>query len=87
MANIKSQVKRIKQAEKARLRNKDTKSEIKTYINKFERTVAAGDKEAAQPLLVKVVKLLDKAAAKNIIHPNNAANKKSRLMKKLNSLS
>lgn len=86
LANIKSQIKRNKQAEIAHLRNKGSKSEIKTYISKFEKTVAAGDKENAKSTLDKAIKTLDKAAAKGVIHPNNAANKKSRLAKKLNTL-
>ena len=86
MANIKSQIKRNRQAEKAHLRNKSAKSAIKTYISKFEKAVADGDKDAAQPAYKTAVKSLDKAAATGVIHQNNAANKKSRLTKKLSSL-
>lgn len=86
LANIKSQIKRDKQSEKARLRNRGAKSEIKTYIGKFETAAAAGDKEAAAPALARSIKLLDKAAMNNVIHANTAANKKSSLMKRFNSL-
>ncbi|MEW5706542.1 MAG: 30S ribosomal protein S20 [Actinomycetota bacterium] len=86
MANIKSQIKRIKVAERQRLRNKSTKSALKTYTTKFNNAVEAGDRETAEALLKTVIKKLDKAAEKGIIHKNNAANKKSKLMKKFNRM-
>lgn len=86
MANIKSQIKRNKQSESARLRNKSAKSALKTHITKFEKAVAATDKEAAKTAMNTAIQALDKAAARKMIHPNNAANKKSRLAKSLKSL-
>ncbi|GIG27549.1 30S ribosomal protein S20 [Cellulomonas marina] len=86
MANIKSQIKRIKTAEKARLRNKAVKSELKTYVRKVREAVAGGDKEAAGSALVVASKKLDKAVSKGVIHANQAANKKSALAKAVNGL-
>ncbi|HEX21465.1 MAG TPA: 30S ribosomal protein S20 [Actinobacteria bacterium] len=86
MANIKSQIKRNKQSEVARQRNKKSKSALKTYINKFEETIAGKDKKAAKDALTQAVSRLDKAASKGLIHHNNAAVKKSRLTKKFNAL-
>ena len=85
MANIKSQIKRNLQNEKARVRNKAVKSEIKTRVKVAVTAVESGaeDSEAAVRL---AVKRLDKAAAKGIIHKNQAANRKSRLMKRLNRI-
>jgi small subunit ribosomal protein S20 len=82
MANIKSQIKRNKQNEVRRLRNKATRSEIKTRVKAAVATAQAAPEEAAEALRV-AVKRLDKAAAKGIIHKNQAANRKSRLMKRL----
>ncbi|MBI4743994.1 MAG: 30S ribosomal protein S20 [Actinobacteria bacterium] len=87
MANIKSQIKRIKTSEKRRLRNKSNKSALKTYISNFEIALEESDKEKAGITLKRAVKEIDKAAAKKIIHLNNAANKKSKLVKKFNTLS
>lgn len=86
MANIKSQIKRIGQSEKARLRNKSVKSEMKTNILNLNKAITGNDKAAAETQLKKAVKSLDKAAAGNVIHKKNAANKKSLLTKKYNSL-
>ncbi|GII98171.1 small subunit ribosomal protein S20 [Sediminihabitans luteus] len=86
MANIKSQIKRIKTNEKARLRNKAVKSELKTHIRRVRETVAAGDKDAANAALVVASKKLDKAVSKGVIHQNQAANKKSALAKAVNAL-
>ena len=87
MPNIKQQEKRMRQAEKRRMRNKSRKSEIKTYIRRFEAALQRGDREQCQLYLAKAVKALDKAAGDGIIHRNNAANRKSRLMRKFNALS
>lgn len=86
MANIKSQIKRNKQSAAARQRNKSSKSALKTYLNNFEQTVAGKDKQAAKEALMQAVSSLDKAAAKGVIHRNNAAIKKSRLTRKFNAL-
>ena len=82
MANIKSQIKRIKTNEKARLRNKSTKSSLKTSIRKFREAADAGDVATATELMRTASKQLDKAASKGVIHANQAANRKSALMKR-----
>ena len=86
MANIKSQLKRIKTNEKARLRNKSVKSSVKTAIRKFREAAEAGDKDKAIVLLRDASKKLDKAASKGVIHANQAANKKSAMAKRANQL-
>ena len=86
MANIKSQLKRIKTNEKARLRNKSVKSSLKTAIRKFREAAEAGDKAKALELLQDASRKLDKAATKGVIHTNQAANKKSAMAKRVNSL-
>ena len=86
VANIKSQIKRIKTNEKARLRNKAAKSEIKTRIKTALEGAGTGDEASAEQLRVAVRKL-DKAAAKGIIHRNQAANRKSALMHKIAAIS
>ena len=86
MANIKSQLKRIKTNEKARLRNKSVKSSLKTAIRKFREAAEAGDKDKALELLQDASRKLDKAATKGVIHPNQAANKKSAMALRANNL-
>ncbi|QMU68178.1 30S ribosomal protein S20 [Streptacidiphilus sp. P02-A3a] len=79
MANIKSQIKRIKTNEKARQRNKAVKSSLKTAVRKAREAMEAGDVEKAVALTREANKKLDKAASKGVIHKNQAANKKSAL--------
>ena len=86
MANIKSQIKRIRTNEKARLRNKAVKSELRTHIRRVREAIAGGDKDAATVALVTASKKLDKAVSKGVIHQNQAANKKSALAKQVGSL-
>jgi small subunit ribosomal protein S20 len=86
MANIKSQIKRIKTNEKRRLRNKSVKSSVKTAIRKFREAAEAGDKEKADILLRDASRKLDKAAGKGVIHRNQAANKKAAMAKRANQL-
>lgn len=86
MANIKSQIKRIRTNEKARLRNKAVKSELKTQVRHVREAVAAGDKEAATAALATASRHLDKAASKGVIHLNQAANRKSALAKQVAAL-
>ncbi len=86
VANIKSQIKRIKTNEKARLRNKAVKSELKTYVRRVREAVAAGDKEAATTAVTAASRKLDKAVSKGVIHANQAANRKSAIAKLVNSL-
>ncbi|GAA2088858.1 30S ribosomal protein S20 [Streptomyces albiaxialis] len=86
MANIKSQIKRIKTNEKARQRNKAVKSELKTAIRRTREAVAAGDATKAAEAQKVAAKKLDKAASKGVLHKNNAANKKAALAKHVASL-
>ncbi|NGO14556.1 30S ribosomal protein S20 [Streptomyces sp. HC44] len=86
MANIKSQIKRIKTNEKARLRNKAVKSSLKTAIRKAREAAAAGDVEKATVAAREAARKLDKAASKGVIHKNQAANKKSALASQVASL-
>ncbi|WP_010534756.1 30S ribosomal protein S20 [Brachybacterium squillarum] len=81
MANIKSQIKRNKTNEKARLRNRAAKSELKTYTRKVRTAVTAGDAAAADQALQQASRKLDKAVSKGVIHKNQAANRKSGLAK------
>jgi len=80
VANIKSQIKRIGTNEKSRLRNKAAKSEVKTRVKTALITVEAGEETAVEDLRI-AVKKLDKAAQRGIIHRNQAANRKSALMR------
>ncbi|MFC3687866.1 30S ribosomal protein S20 [Aquipuribacter hungaricus] len=79
MANIKSQIKRNRTNEKARLRNKAAKSELRTLVRQFREAAASGDKDATTEALRKATRGLDKAASKGVIHKNQAANRKSSL--------
>lgn len=83
MANIKSQLKRIKTNEKARQRNKAVKSSLKTAIRHFREASEAGDAAKATELMRDASRKLDKAASAGVIHANQAANKKSAMAKKL----
>jgi small subunit ribosomal protein S20 len=85
MANIKSQIKRNRTNEVRRLRNKAAKSEVKTRI-KTAVVSARTDSETAVEDLRLAVKRLDKAAARGIIHKNQASNRKSRLARRINAL-
>ncbi len=84
MANIKSQKKRILTNAKAAERNKAVKSELRTRVKTAARTVGSDTTESAEAVRL-AVKRLDMAAAKGIIHPNQAARRKSRLMKRVNT--
>ncbi len=86
MANIKSQKKRIITNEKARLRNKAVKSELRTSIRKFREAADAENKEDAIALAATANRLLDKAASKGVIHKNQAANRKSAISKRAAAL-
>lgn len=86
MANIKSQKKRIKTAEKARLRNRAIKSELKTATRAVRDAVASGDAQLAQVTAQKANRLFDKAASKGVIHKNQAANRKSGIAKLANTV-
>lgn len=84
MANTSSARKANRASERRRLHNKPIRTSLKTFIKKAEATIAAGATDANDPALIKAFSVLDKAAGKNIIHRNNAARHKSRLMKKFN---
>ncbi|HEX74360.1 MAG TPA: 30S ribosomal protein S20 [Dehalococcoidia bacterium] len=84
MPVIKSSRKRVRVTERMRLRNKSIRSLCKTTITKAERLIFMGELESAQSMVMAAISSLDKAAEKGVIHPNNAARRKSRLMKKLN---
>jgi small subunit ribosomal protein S20 len=86
VANIKSQQKRNRTNERARLRNKAVKSSLRTAVRALREATHAGEKEKAAELLVATNRKLDKAASKGVIHKNQAANKKSALAKALNGL-
>lgn len=83
MANIKSQQKRNRTNERARLRNK---ASLRTAVRAFREAAHAGDKAKAAELLASTNRKLDKAASKGVIHKNQAANKKSALAQALNKL-
>jgi small subunit ribosomal protein S20 len=87
VANIKSQIKRNKQNEKARQRNKAVKSELKTSVRKFREAADTGDVEAATLAMRAAAVKLDKAASKGVIHKNQAANRKSAIARRAAALS
>ena len=86
MPNIKSSAKRDQLAKARNARNKAAKSALKTAMKKFDAAVAEGRKEAIDSTYKAAVKAVDKAAGKNLIHKNNAANKKSKMARKLNAV-
>ena len=86
MANIKSQIKRIRQNDAARDRNKAVRSALKTAVRRFHDAAEAGKKDDAKALAVDAGQKLDKAAAKGVIHKNQAANRKSAIARKAASL-
>ena len=86
MANIKSQIKRIKTNRSATERNKAVKSEVRTSIRTFRKAAASGDAAQAQEALQAASTKLDKAVSKGVIHSNQAANKKSAMAKQAAAL-
>ena len=86
MANIKSQIKRIKQNEKRHQRNKAVKSGLKTAVRKFREAADTGDKDNATTLAREAGRKLDKAVSKGVIHQNQAANRKSSIAKQAAAL-
>jgi small subunit ribosomal protein S20 len=87
VANIKSQIKRNKQNEKAHERNKAVKSALKTAVRNFRDAADSGDTEKATAAMQAACIKLDKAASKGVIHKNQAANRKSALAKRVATLS
>ena len=81
MANIKSQIKRNRQNEKARMRNKAVKSSLRTSVRKFREAAQSGDLDQAGEALRAATRHLDQAASKGVIHKNQAANRKSAIAK------
>jgi small subunit ribosomal protein S20 len=86
VANIKSQIKRNRQSEAARLRNKAVKSELKTAVRRFREAADSGDAEATTAAMRSASKLLDKAASKGVVHSNQAANRKAAMAHRANAL-
>ncbi len=86
MANIKSQIKRNRTNEEARVRNKSVRSSVKTSVRRFRAAAEAGDRDVAATELRSASRALDKAASKGVIHKNQAANKKSAMERRVNSL-
>ncbi len=86
MANIKSAIKRNKQNEKKRVRNRVYRGMARTFVSKARIAIDGKDAETAKAATVEAISALDKAAQKGVIHKNNAARRKSRLMKKLATL-
>ena len=84
MANIKSQIKRIKTNEKAQLRNKSARSSIKTSIRRFRDALTGGDQKVIAEELRIASKSLDTAVSKGVLHANAAANRKSAMAKQAN---
>ena len=82
MANIKSQIKRNKQNEKARQRNKAVKSSLRTSVRKFREAMDGGDLDEADAALRAACRQLDKAASKGVIHKRQAANRKSAIARR-----
>ena len=83
MANHKSALKRIRSNEKKRVRNRIVRSKARTEIKKARALIQEGDLDSARQAALEAIRALDKAANKGILHPNNAARRKSRLMKQL----
>ena len=84
LANTKSAKKAIRVAERRRIHNKPIRSETRTYYRKANAAIGSADAAATDEAILLAISALDKAAHKKIIHPNNAARRKSRLMARLN---
>jgi len=86
LANIKSQIKRNRQNEKRRLRNRVVSGRARTFVRKARFEIEEGNLEEARSATMVAISQLDIAASKGVIHKNNAARRKSRLMKRLHEL-
>jgi small subunit ribosomal protein S20 len=86
LANSKSAEKRIRVAERRRDRNRPFRSAARTFVKKAELAIRDGDAEAAKAAVGSAVSMLDRVAGKGVIHKNNAARRKSRLMAKFNRM-
>lgn len=86
MANSKSALKRVRVAERRRIRNRKYRSSARTLVRRAESIIATGDVDAAAEAVGSAISMLDRTAGKHVIHPNNAARRKSRLMNKYNKM-
>jgi small subunit ribosomal protein S20 len=86
MANIASQIKRNRQNERRRMRNKSVRSGLKTYVKKFRSALDGGDRDAAEQAYRTAAQRLDKAAQQGVVHRNFAANHKAKMAQRLNAL-
>jgi len=86
LANHKSALKRIRSSARKAQRNRIVRSTARTEVKKARLTIQNGDLETARQATLEAIRTLDKAASKGILHPNNAARRKSRLMKRLAEL-
>ena len=86
MANSKSAKKRIRVAERRRERNKPLRTEARTFVKKAEVAIASGDATEAEAATLKAISVLDRVADKGVIHKNNAARRKSRLMARYHAM-
>lgn len=87
MANLKSSMKRIRSSRRKAERNQIVRSTARTYVRRARRLIDEGQLEEARKVVQQAISALDKAAQKGVIHPNNAARRKSRLMNHLNQAS
>lgn len=85
MANTRSAIKRIRSSERRRVRNQMIHSRVKTLVRKARGHIEEGDLEQARVAVGDAISALDKAAEKGVLHRNNAARRKSRLMKRYNT--
>lgn len=86
MANLPSSIKRARQNVKRRARNRMVRSRVRTFVKKASAAIESGDKDEATQAVRQAVSELDRAVKKGVFHRNNAARRKSRLMKRLNAL-
>jgi small subunit ribosomal protein S20 len=86
LANIKSAIKRNKQNEKRRVRNRVYRGRARTYVRKAFTALDSNEVDSARTATVEAISALDKAAEKGVLHKNNAARRKSRLMRRLAKL-
>ena len=86
MANTPSAIKRVRQNARRRIRNRRVRSRMRTFVKKADATIATGDRALAERAVRAAISELDRAAQKGVIHRNNAARRKSRLIRRLNAL-
>lgn len=86
MANTKSAIKAMRVAEKRRIRNRGLRTRMRTFVKRAQSAVASGPGETTVQAVQEAIRVIDRSASKGIIHRNQAARRKSRLMKKLNKL-